>query len=303
MTEPAHFTQINAAKLTPQAIDTFLRALPESDYINQQYDAVSELSKPTRITVLLSTERSGSTFASEWLYQRSGIVMHEYFQPFDYLPITATRWAASDGNRVHIDTYLRKLSNNRCSPQGHLAVNIHGSHLPLWRLALTQWQDVPIHYVHLRRQNTIAQAISLEIASQSGAWSSDFAIRQTEPEYRFEALVDRCNRLFLERLKLEGFCHSQQITPQQVWFETMVSAPDEVLMDAFGVTESELRAPQPNRLKRQRSPLNAQWEQRFLNDLEQLDTTRLGSVFNQPHIPEQLTLWQRGLRKLRRIVK
>ncbi|MCP4237762.1 MAG: hypothetical protein GY770_30015, partial [Aestuariibacter sp.] len=119
MTEPAHFTQINAAKLTPQAIDTFLRALPESDYINQQYDAVSELSKPTRITVLLSTERSGSTFASEWLYQRSGIVMHEYFQPFDYLPITATRWAASDGNRVNIDTYLRQLSNNRCSPQGH----------------------------------------------------------------------------------------------------------------------------------------------------------------------------------------
>ena len=74
-------------------------------------------------------------------------------------------------------------------------------------------------------------------------------------------------------------------------------------MDAFGVAESELRAPQPNRLKRQRSPLNAQWEQRFLNDLEQLDTTRLGSVFNQPHISEQLTLWQRGLRKLRRIVK
>ena len=303
MTEPAHFTQINAAKLTQQAIDTFHQALPESDYINQQYDVVSELNKPTKITVLLSTERSGSTFASEWLYQRTGVVMHEYFQPFDYLPVAAARWRAIEGGQVQIDTYLRQLSNNRCSPQGHLAVNIHGSHLPLWQLALTKWQDVPIHYVHLRRQNTIAQAISLEIASQSGAWSSDFAAQQTEPVYRFETLVDRCNRIFLERLKLEGFCQSQQITPHQVWFETMVSAPDEVLMDAFGVTESELRAPQPNRLKRQRSPLNAQWEQRFLNDLEQLDTTRLGSVFNQPHIPEQLTLWQRGLRKLRRIVK
>ncbi|MEC7826542.1 MAG: hypothetical protein VYD12_18515 [Pseudomonadota bacterium] len=67
--------------------------------------------------------------------------------------------------------------------------------------------------------------------------------------------------------------------------------------------KDELRPPQPHPLKRQRSPLNAQWEQRFLNELEQRDTTRLGSVFNQPHISEQLTLWQRGLRKLRRIVK
>ena len=67
--------------------------------------------------------------------------------------------------------------------------------------------------------------------------------------------------------------------------------------------EDKLRSPQPHQLKRQRSPLNAQWEQRFLNELEQRDTTRLGSVFNQPHISEQLTLWQRGLQNLRRLVK
>lgn len=240
------------------------RRIPAADFIDAQFDSVEDV-PPTDVLVLLSTPRSGSTMLCDLLRLNDGPVTHEYFAPFQNMPILAHRWNCVRGTDLDEAAYVRSLSRFRTSEAGWLGLNLQGSHLRYFAKMEAHFGAVRFHYVHLVRRDEIAQAVSFDIAMQTGQWSSEFAARSSA-KYSFPRVLRRLRAIQNQNALIESFLLFRNAPYQRVTYEDF-QADKEQGMRGFPCVPSERPLSLAPTLRRQADDRSAIWKKRFTEDM------------------------------------
>ncbi|MYM63691.1 Stf0 family sulfotransferase [Pseudomaricurvus sp. HS19] len=282
----------NDILITDKRINTAIAKIPESDFIDVRYDTgnVNELKG---IFVLLSTPRSGSTMICDLLYKSGFCLSHEYFQPYDYLPLLARRWDCIKDGVLDKSHFIEQLARHRTLESGWLGINLHGHHLPLFSKLKNHLPRAESVYVRVRRRNVIAQAVSYEIASQSGRWSSEFK-SESAPVYSFQNIKNKLQRLEYQNLLTDSFLSSENLDVIELIYEDFVQDPASALRRVLPETFHQNLAINPS-LKQQSSELNKDWISRFTREF--FDTEGEGHAPEKKHDNDKHLL-NRLLRKL-----
>lgn len=290
----AHFVLHKYIDYSESNINVLKSAFPSNDFIDEKYDQVSDV-PIKKIIVLFSTERSGSTFFCETLHQSKICLMHEYLQPYNYMPVIAQRWEAIDSNKVNINHFWQQLKRHRMSKDGVLGINLHGSHIYLFEQMLAYLDDVEIKYFYIKRKNTLSQAISYEIASQNQAWSSEFKNNTPTLIYNFDSILQKVRRLEHDNLKVKIFIEKNNLDVNEFSLEHFIKNKNKFILDNFGVHIEEV----PVTLKKQASNINENWRNQFIADFD------MRSDIPDTHRKKEGTLsgLLRYPRKIKKIIK
>jgi LPS sulfotransferase NodH len=126
-------------------------------------------------------------------------------------------------------------------------------------------------FIHIRRRDVLAQAISYVIAEQTGQWKSDSAPKwfaQSEPVYDADAIAGRIKSFAVANALFEEFFASFRFPLYQVVYEDFVR--DELgtiraITDWLGLGAVDVDREQ-TRLEAQRSTVNQEWRERFISE-------------------------------------
>ena len=133
----------------------------------------------------------------------------------------------------------------------------------------------PLKYIHLNREDKVAEAVSYVIATQSGLWhkNTNGSERErmappAEPIYDASHITDVLSGLQNEATGWENWFAAQNITPHYVRYEDLSARPQDSLRDILGFLGHDpncaTRAtPKTARLATVR---NTQWTARFRRD-------------------------------------
>jgi LPS sulfotransferase NodH len=237
--------------------------IPETDFVSSLYD--SENQYPLKqIIFILSTPRSGSTLACNLMHQNSICTPHEYFQPFQYMPILSERWMCrTNDGQVLFQEYTRKVIENRTAASGFLGINAHGSHLSLLEKALPLFPDVPVTWLFLQRFDLIAQSVSYYWARSTRKWSSDFEGSRSSPKYSFEKIYHCYQQIVQQNREVNAFLRQKSFKYQPIVYERIRADLDESLRREIGrgITQNS------QTLQHQMSDKKADHAIMFANDL------------------------------------
>lgn len=172
-------------------------AIPSHDFACAIFDNSKIHSEPLKILyILVSTPRCGSTALCSEIYRQSGLVVHEYLQPFEYLPALASRMGAIKSAEVHpgsgskqvisLSKYLDELIRRR-AVNGVLGICCHASHLVYLNALVKRAKQVnpslEVQQDYLSRRDKFKQAVSYAIAIQTRSWSQTLP-SETAPSSR-----------------------------------------------------------------------------------------------------------------------
>jgi trehalose 2-sulfotransferase len=261
--------------------------IPNEDLVNSQFD-YADNSKLTDILFIFSTPRSGSTLFSDLIFKSGLCVPHEYFQPYEYLPILANNWDCITTDRLlNVQKFIDQLVAKRTSKNGWLGINLHGDHIALFEQFQERLPSVNKHFVHVIRLDTIAQAVSYEIAMQTGQWSSHFE-QFAEPKYDFEKINHRLETINKENTLIQSYLNLNGYNCKRVVYEELAKNPrpfireiiPENLIEDLNISSSMVR---------QSSSRNRDWIQSFsknfvssggnVNDKEKRRPTCLSRIY------------------------
>ena len=152
-----------------------------------------DLPRPTaapRTYVIASTPRCGSTLLCHALWSTARVgAPREYLNPAQLRdwtlrlgpgwllkgPAPPTSQALTRGPlpQTALRRYLDAIRARRSGPTGWFGLKVHHHHLVRW-LGEADLEAVlgPIHWIHLRREDRIGQALSWVRARQTGRWAS-----------------------------------------------------------------------------------------------------------------------------------
>ncbi|OPX08642.1 Stf0 family sulfotransferase [Mycobacterium sp. AT1] len=259
------------------------KSIPAEDFVDRQYDE-PEATQTTDVMILLSTPRSGSTLLCELIRKNYGYTAHEYLQPFQYMPLLADRWSCLKNGVVDGSAYIDALRRHRTHKNGWLGINVHGNHLPYFVGVEEHLRDVRIHYLYLRRQDHVAQAISFEIARQSRKWSNQFD-STTAAKYSFRRILRMLKIIQNQNTVIQSFLTERGVPYQELTYESLVARPRETVLSLPGLASDRPLSLTP-RLCRQANQQSEEWTQRFVRDVldDQFDPeTDLGALFKFRH--------------------
>lgn len=248
-------------------LDGLIKTFPEGDFASEKYDNINELkSSPEKLLIILSTQRSGSTYLCDLLRQANICNPHEYFQPYQYIQYLAHRWECIEGDKVNINKYIKNLELYRTNSNGVLGINLHGSHLKIFeafKQKFTNIDNLEIEYIFLRRENEISQAVSYELASQTKQWSSHFT-SSLIPTYDFAAILKKLKKIQEQNNLITAYLVRAKIHYTTLTYETLISA-DTLALKKLGLTLNKIN--EFKTIKKQSSSINGDWLVRFSNDL------------------------------------
>ena len=157
------------------------------DFACAHFDNVQFHNKPLEILyILVSTPRCGSTALCAEIYHQSGLVVHEYLQPTEYLPALASRMGVIESTEVHqgstqvisLNKYLDELIRRR-AVNGVLGICCHASHLVYLNALVKRAKQInpnlEVQQDYLSRSDKFKQAASYAIARQTRKWSQTMA--------------------------------------------------------------------------------------------------------------------------------
>mgnify|MGYP002652342603 CR=1 FL=1 len=121
-----------------------------------------------RVLLLATTPRCGSHFLGHILSADG-----RFGCPFEYLhPSNMTRWREVLGHQRGAPL-IPALASRRTSPQGIFAVKAHWPHFARhWGRQRGALAAQPAAVLRLYRRDILAQAVSFDVASQTGQWIS-----------------------------------------------------------------------------------------------------------------------------------
>jgi LPS sulfotransferase NodH len=122
-----------------------------------------------------------------------------------------------------------------------------------------------VRYVHVRREDHVAQAVSLWRAVQTRAWraETDDAV---EPVYSFSAIEHLVHELERHDVAWERWFDEQAIEPLQVRYSALAEDPSRVLqetLDFIGVGDQAHPEPPSPSLRRQSGAQSREWADRY----------------------------------------
>ncbi|MBI3216937.1 MAG: hypothetical protein HYZ38_24225 [Mycobacterium sp.] len=240
------------------------KIIPPEDFADARYDEPEE-TPTTDVMILLSTPRSGSTLLCELIRQNRGYTAHEYLQPFQYMPLLADRWGCHNDGAIDGGRYMRALRRYRTHTNGWLGINLHGNHLPYFASIEKHLGDVRVHYVHLRREDQIAQAVSFEIAMQSRRWSNQFDSK-AHAKYSFRRTLRMLEVIQNQNTVIQSFLAQRGVPHRELTYECLVARPQETLRSLPGFASDRSLSVAP-RLCRQANQLSEEWTRKFTRDV------------------------------------
>lgn len=234
--------------------------VPSEDFINAQFDIDYEV-ETTDLLLILSTPRAGSTLLADYIYKNQLCLAHEYFQPFDYLPMLANRWNCIKENKLDKNNYLEKLLRFRTLSNGWLGINLHGNHLKVYSKFENLLSHVNKHYIHIVRRDLMSQAVSYELASQTGQWSSYFD-SCSDAVYSYSGIENKLERILRQTALINAYIHTHARSCKTIYYEDLVENAEVILKSIIPscicgniLVESEF--------EKQSRRINADWSERF----------------------------------------
>jgi LPS sulfotransferase NodH len=267
-------------------VDNLIKELPDSDFASAKYDNQSTTPVAIKkLLVILSTQRSGSTYLCDLLKQANICVAHEYFQPYQYMQILADRWDCIEDGSVNKVKYISQLEKYRTSNTGVLGVNLHGNHIEVFesfKNSLRNFKNLEVSYIFLKREDEIAQAVSYEIASQTGKWSSHFN-SDYEAKYNFQSISNKLNRIKNQNTLISAYLYNKGCDFTSLSYEKL-SSEKVLVLKKNGI---EIRKNQDKTIQKQSSSINNEWKKQFSLDL--INQSKKESVLNQQEVPSLLS--------------
>ena len=241
------------------------RSIPEADFVSARFDRDAG-ALPSRMIVILSTPRSGSTYLCQLLHNAGLCTAHEYLQREQYLPLLAERWGCLEGGRVQPDRYISALERHRTSDRGVLGINLHGSHLQRFVAALPHCSAGDVKYVWLQRRDKLRQAVSFGIAKQTGQWSSEFG-RSAEKQYDFSHFSERLAMIHRHEDLVRAFIAGNEVACDQISYEDLTADPAAVVKACFDVDIAGSLPGADRPLQKQGDATNEDFVRRLAHDM------------------------------------
>lgn len=231
----------------------------------EQFSSAFDFAAPTQVKtqyIICSTPRSGSHFLGHLMHQtgRFGYPL-EYFHA-EHLP----RWIDRGRSEGFADT-LSFLRQRRTTPNGCFGIKVHFSQLGNVDRHIDRI-DLLTHFrfIHLRRRDALAQAVSHAKAAQTGVWISGQTSAAT-PEYKPDLIRTCLRRNLIDHASWLGFFATFGIDALDVFYEDVAQQPvAELQRIARFLDVSLAEAPDVGalRTKVQRSDSDAEWKAAFV---------------------------------------
>lgn len=249
---------------SPWRLTAAKKLIPAADLSDARYDGDGDV-PTTDVLVLLAAPRSGSTLLCELLRLNDGCVAHEYFQPYQYMQILAERWGCVSAGIFNEAAYVRALTKHRTLPNGWFGVNVQGTHLKHFAKMEKHFSGARFHYVHLVRQDEIAQAVSYDIAFRSKQWSSEFE-SHSHVRYSFPRILRKLRAIQNQNALIRSYLMARGVSFQTITYEDLVTDPEGTLRSLPCITSDQELALAPP-LRRQSGDRSTRWKQRFAADI------------------------------------
>ena len=216
--------------------------------------------------IIAASYRSGSTHLCTRLW-KTGVLG----APFEYLNYEhEMRFMYSRLGASSPADYLNRLICCRMSENGMFGLKVHFHH---FRAALRTFPDLmqrlaPVQFIFIRRDDKLAQAVSLAKALQTRAWLSLSTLPAHEiPLFYSSEFVSAC-LAEVERQEtswVEWF-QAQGTKPHSVYYEDLLVNEPRVVADIcrlLGVQGDEPSKVEVPVLNQQSDSVNAQWASRY----------------------------------------
>lgn len=215
--------------------------------------------------IIASTVRSGSHMLGHLLHQTDAFGF-----PLEYVNRkNLEEWKARLDCRT-LPEVLEALRARRTSANGVFGIKIHYSHVQEFGgfKAMSELLPNP-HFVLLTREDIMAQAVSLAVAKQTGAWISEQGKAVTDPEYRFDDIEAGLRRVCLENASWRYSLAASGAKYMELNFSDVRSNTVNTVLriaDFLGISVESARIPSSPVTKRQSNELNKQWLARFQSE-------------------------------------
>lgn len=230
------------------------------DQFGTDYDQPVFVGKP-KVYIIASSGRSGSHLLGNLLFQTG-----QLGSPLEYLhPKHKLRWQ-KDLNQPDMRGTLECLMARRSSASGWFGIKAHWGQFSqaITQEPLLPWLDVQ-RYIRLSRTDRVAQAVSMEIARQTGAWIS-WQDRKQEPVYDRDAIASSIQSLTQEDEAWDAHFAQVGATPIRVTYENLTHNPHATVASIcqdLGVLAPQSAADMTAAPKKQGTTLNDDWVRRF----------------------------------------
>jgi LPS sulfotransferase NodH len=200
-----------------------------------------------RFIVIAATARSGSYMLARMLKKLGYGIGLEYYNGI-YTDGFARRWGVERGPSFWPD-YLDAIIRHR-TVNGFCVVKCMPTHFAALHAGIGARGDVAGRsYIHLWRRDTLAQAISLRLAYQSGRWNFT-AAPTTAPNAKMDlhdldALKEACRRVTVHEVEWRLYLHKCGAPVAHVAYEDLVAQRDRELRRLVGFVDPERRLPSP----------------------------------------------------------
>jgi LPS sulfotransferase NodH len=264
-------------KVNRNVVDREIKKIPPEDLVNAKFDSSVE-STTTNILIIFSTPRCGSTLLCEILEKNSICVAHEYFQPYQYMPLLADRWKCIDKDFLDPEAYISALCRYRTLPNGWLGINLHSSHISIFDRMLKQFPKANFTYIHLMRRDTLSQAISYALARQTDQWSSHFE-SVAEAKYDFKMISNLYSNIVDGNALIGAYISMHNIECSAYYYDDLIGDPIDFFQNLSAVIPQVNSIKYNSTLNRQATDLNVEWANRYKEDLYMtMLSEKMGSI-------------------------
>jgi trehalose 2-sulfotransferase len=179
-----------------------------------------------RTYVICFTNRCGSNYLADLLSTHPALGRAgEYLNSLGVISVS---------NRLELKSlqeYLEWLARKKASGQGVLGVKLDaGQLLFLTRTGLMPRAFGDVRFIHMRRLDVLAQAVSHSIAFQNKAWTSNHETRKPDEEISFNErqITGMTGRIHEANAKFRAFFDIYGLKPIDVVYEELTADPQAV---------------------------------------------------------------------------
>ena len=219
---------------------------------------------PPQIYVIASQPRSGSHYLAHLLRStgQAGVPL-EYFHSTHW-----KQWGKRCGQYNPLSAF-KIMCQLRTTPNGVFGFKAHWKQFQYACHLRLEPQLQNASFIQITRDDLLGQAISLVIASQTGAWIHDHE-QQRHPEYSFAAIQNALRQLTAERAEWDLFFASTGITPVRITYEDLTSHLDETMHRVCSHIDVDWSPASVATTQVQRTDRSGEWRERFLTTLPEL---------------------------------
>lgn len=221
---------------------------------------------PITSYMICSSPRCGSTLLGSLLQQSNQMgVPHEYFNVLSVTKITGERWGMVPP--VSTQDYLNQVYRNRTTSNGIFGLKAHFVQLgplvskPTVKRLLSSTKC----FIHITRDDILAQAVSYVLAHQTRNWSSLQKAKATA-EYDAELINTAIENILHQNVQWQKFFILNNIKPLHVRYEDLLAQSDKVckiICAEMGVETDHHFSLETAEIDQQRTDLNREWIERF----------------------------------------